>query len=474
MYNHQEGFQFVSSRRAARKQQNQFPTRSRCCIPPVTAPSVEQRQTIVLRDAESPHRSSTQKFYGLRDAISWPRKSTGRKPRTVPSDRRLLVVTESLGVGGTESHLIRLLSRLAAAGWSVAVFCLTERGERAEQVENAGVEVFAAPPLAKRKGLLLRYPAHIALASNKLYGLMRRWRPNIAHFYLPGPYLVGTPVAIAARTPIKIMSRRSLSDYQRNWPTVARLERRLHVKMDAVIGNSRAVVRELLAEGVPQAKVRLIYNGIDVLQPLPDRNEARRALGLDDDTLVGVVVANLIPYKAHRDLIRGLSHVARNLTMPLRILCAGRDHGLRSELEALAAARGITENIQFLGQRSDVSRLLAAADFGLLTPCGNEGFSNVILESMAAGLAMIVTDVGGNAEAVVDAETGFVVPPRNPEAIGDAILCLARDPEQRERLGAAARKRVEETFSLDQCVQAHAELYQEMLDKAEVRRIAAE
>ena len=68
---------------------------------------------------------------------------------------------------------------------------------------------------------------------------MRRWRPDIAHFYLPGPYLIGAHVAIAARVPIKIMSRRSLSDYQRNWPLVARLERRLHTKMDATIGNSK-------------------------------------------------------------------------------------------------------------------------------------------------------------------------------------------------------------------------------------------
>ena len=68
------------------------------------------------------------------------------------------------------------------------------------------------------------------------------------------------------------------SDYQRNWPLVARLERRLHAKMDAVIGNSRAVVRQLIEEGIPESKVRLIYNGIEVSPVLPDRNEARKAL----------------------------------------------------------------------------------------------------------------------------------------------------------------------------------------------------
>jgi glycosyltransferase involved in cell wall biosynthesis len=387
-------------------------------------------------------------------------------------DRRLLVVTESLGVGGTESHLIRTLPRLAASGWSVATFCLTERGERATQVEAAGVEVSAARRLARRKGSFLRYPAHVALATNTLYWLMRRWRPQIAHFYLPGPYLIGANVAIAADIPIKIMSRRSLSDYQRNWPLVARLERRLHTRMDSVIGNSRAVVRQLIDEGIPEDKVRLIYNGIEVSPVLPDRNESRRSFGLDDDTLTGVVIANLIHYKGHRELVRALSHVEAELATPWRILVAGRDHGIRAELEALAAARGIGHRIQFLGEYSDIPRLLAAADFGLLTS-REEGFSNVILEGMAAGLAMIVTDVGGNAEAVVHAETGFVVPPRDPKAIGDAILSLARDPEQRKRFGAAASKRVEKEFSIEKCVKAHADLYEEMLEKSARRKRAA-
>src|SRR6476660_3602885 len=392
---------------------------------------------------------------------------------TMPSNHRLLVVTESLGVGGTESHLIRTLPRLAESGWGVVTFCLTERGKRAGQVEAAGVGVCVAPQLAKRKGSFLRYPAHVTLAANKLYWLMRRWRPQIAHFYLPGPYLIGAHVAIAARVPVKIMSRRSLSDYQRNWPLVVHLERRLHTKMDAVVGNSQAVVHQLIEEGIPEAKLRVIYNGIEASPVLPDRSKARRALGLEDATLIGLVVANLIHYKGHRELVRGLSHVEPALPPDWRILFAGRDHGMRAELEALAAARGISHRIQFLGEYADIPALLAAADFGLLTS-REEGFSNVILEGMAARLAMIVTDVGGNAEAVLHGETGFVVPPRNPKAIGDAILELERNPEQRKRFGAAARKRVEREFSIDKCVKAHADLYEEMLDKIEARKVAAE
>jgi glycosyltransferase involved in cell wall biosynthesis len=387
------------------------------------------------------------------------------------ASRRLLVVTESFGIGGTESHLIRLLPRLVDSGWTVATFCLTERGNSAHLLEAAGVEVFSAPQISNRKSSALRYPAHVALASGTLYRLARRWRPSIAHFYLPGPYVIGAPVAMAARVPIKIMSRRSLASYQRSWPTVARFERLLHRKMDMVVGNSRAVVSELRTEGIPDAKLRLIYNGIKTPALQPKREEARQALGLGPEDLVGVVVANLIRYKGHRELIKGVAHAVAQIRQPLRILLAGRDQGLGPELQSLAREQGVGDMVEFLGQRSDVAPLFAAADFGLLTS-REEGFSNVVLEGMAAGLPMIVTAVGGNPEAVLDGETGLVVPPRNSTAIGDAILRLALDPDLRKRLGEVGQKRVSEEFSIERCVTAHAELYQETLARRQAMDVA--
>jgi glycosyltransferase involved in cell wall biosynthesis len=353
---------------------------------------------------------------------------------------------------------------LAASGWTIAVYCLSERGCRADQIEWAGIKVFVAPRLtAESPGT--RNPANVALAMNDLYRLMRRWRPEIVHFYLPGPYLVGAPVSVAAGIPIKIMSRRSLSHYQQYWPLAARAERLLHRRMDVVIGNSRAVLSDLVAEGVPSHKLRLIYNGIETSIALPDRAEARKALGLPDHAFVGLMIANLIRYKGHADLIEGLASVAQSLPANWRVLCAGRDEGLRAKLERLVEQHGLTANIQFLGERTDVPSLLAAADFGVLASW-EEGFSNVILESMAAGLPMIVTNVGGNPEAVVDRETGLVVPPRDPGAIGRAALSLAEDVGLRQRLGAASLLRVQKEFSIESCVSAHKGLYDQLLPKS--------
>ena len=204
------------------------------------------------------------------------------------SQRKLLVVTESLGVGGTETHLIRTLPHLADLGWRVTVFCLTERGKRADELEAADVEIISSPRLAESKRSPLRYPAHVAVAMRALLPADTALASRRRSFLSAGLHLVGAPVALAARVPMELMSRRSLSDYQRRWPLVARLAGQLHRRMDAVIGNSQAVVRDLIEEGIPRSKIRLIYNGVRVSSTFPDRDEARRELDLDGDVLVGV------------------------------------------------------------------------------------------------------------------------------------------------------------------------------------------
>jgi glycosyltransferase involved in cell wall biosynthesis len=382
---------------------------------------------------------------------------------------RILIVAEALGFGGTESHLVSVLPRLAGAGFDIAVFCLAERGPRADVLERAGIRVLAASRLVNRREKRLLYPLQAGLDCSALYSFARQWRPQIAHFFLPGPYLLGTPVAMAAQIPIKIMSRRSLAHYQQNWLGARHVERLLHSRMNAIVGNCRAILRELMLEGVPEAKLRLIYNGIESEVPRQDKRAARAALDLDDGALIGIVVANLIPYKGHADLIEALALTAPRLPPHWQVLCAGANNDLRPELEALAAARGLADHVRFLGQRRDIDRLLAAADFGVLPSRANEGFSNAILESMRAALPMVVTDVGGNAEAVVDGVTGFVVPPADPSALSAALLRLAHDPELRRKFGDAGRDRVATVFTLDECVANYRALYSEFASASDRR-----
>jgi len=175
------------------------------------------------------------------------------------------------------------------------------------------------------------------------------------------------------------------------------------------------------------------------------------------------IVANLIPYKGHADLVDALALAAPDLPSGWRLLCLGRNDGIGDCLRQRAAMAGIGDNILWLGSRRDVPQILAASDIGLLVS-HQEGFSNAVLEGMAAGLPMVVTDVGGNAEAVADGDTGYVVPARDPQALAAAIRRVARDP-QRRLMGERGRERIHQHFSLDACVDAYERLYEEAMAK---------
>jgi len=294
-----------------------------------------------------------------------------------------------------------------------------------------------------------------------LWLLLWRNPPQVLHFFLPAAYIVGGAVAMFSPVRCKIMSRRSLNHYQLNHPFFAKVERFLHPRMSLILANSEAVRHDLVQEGVDIDKIRLIYNGVDVsnYREVPDRGTLRQMENIPATALVMTMVANLIPYKGHLDLLEALAKISHRLPENWILLCAGRDDGIGAELENFALRQGISENVRFLGSRSDVAKLLALSDIGLLTS-HEEGFSNSVLEGMASGLPMVVTDVGGNAEAVEDGVTGFVVPARSPVALGDAILQLL-DASKRAQLGALGKKRATNLFSLEACVSHYEAIYRE-------------
>jgi glycosyltransferase involved in cell wall biosynthesis len=378
----------------------------------------------------------------------------------------ILFVIGGLDIGGTERHLLSVGGGLRRADWRVWVYSLAGDGPLRGGLEAAGVRV-ALPPISKEDvpNIKILRALRLALAAIHLTYTMLRLRPRIAHFFLPAAYMIGAVSASLTSVKIRIMSRRSLNIYQRGYPLMRWLEMNLHRGMSAVLGNSKAVIAELREEErVPSSKLALIYNGIELSPVLSgDRNNIRSSMGIDDRTLIYIIVANLIPYKGHLDLITALGIANEQIGQPWKLLVVGRDDGAGSDIRELAKKLNIDGKLTCLGMRTDVTQLLSASDVALL--CSHqEGFSNSILEAMAAGLPMIVTSVGGNAEAVVDGETGLVVPPRDPQALAAAIIRLARDPELRERFGRAARERVVSQFSLDACVTKYSALYRGLLD----------
>jgi len=367
---------------------------------------------------------------------------------TQPLD--VLFVISGLGVGGSERQLALLASRLARDGATTAVYAIVD-GPVRQDLEANGVEVLLGP------GARPSDVRTVVKTAIDLYSVMRRRRPHIVHFFLPAAFLIGAPLALLAGIPVRVMSRRSLNSYQRH--AFARIGERWCLRtIHAALGNSRSVVAQLLQEGVQPSRVGLIYNGVAIPKADVTRDNARAQLGLSSDALVMSVIANLIPYKGHDDLIDALALAGPHLPAGWRLLAVGRDDGIGVRLKRRVHELGMEENIVFMGSRNDVRTILAASDLGILSS-HQEGFSNAVLEGMAAGLPMIVTQVGGNAEAVIDGETGIVVPAHDSERLAAAINRLAADVTLRDAFGAAGRKRASDEFGGDRFVHLHRDVY---------------
>lgn len=388
-----------------------------------------------------------------------------------PAPARIAFVIGGLDFGGAEKHLSMILPALPKDEFSAELHVLVRKGALAPTVEGAGVPVFAPPLTRKPAGDRALFKiVQIVVSACALAARFVARRPTIVHFFLPESYLVGAPLAVLTGRPLRVMSRRSLNDYQNKYPIFAWIERRLHRLMTRVLGNSRSVVEQLVREeGVARERCALIYNGCDVhawpadsAVLMEERQAARQKFGLGPDELAFVIVANLIPYKGHLDLVRALALFADGAPRPWRLLVVGRDDGAGDAVRQEATRLHVGDRLQFLGETADVRPVLAAGDVGLLVS-HQEGFSNALLEYMAARLPVVATDVGGNAEAVMHNETGFIVPPRAPEALAGALRRLADDGELRRVFGEAGRKRVEERFSNERCVAEYVSLYRTLL-----------
>jgi glycosyltransferase involved in cell wall biosynthesis len=176
------------------------------------------------------------------------------------------------------------------------------------------------------------------------------------------------------------------------------------------------------------------------------------------------MVAGFRPEKNHDVFFEGLLQALPSIR-GLRVLAVGGGPLLERCRERFAASALGSRSV-FTGNVTDVLPCLWAMDVGCLTPGSNEGFSNAIIEQMAVGLPMIVSDVGGNAEAVIDGSSGWVIPPLDSAALCRALIAVYGDQERAASMGRAARTRAQERFSLQRMCAAHAQLYVSLCEGA--------
>ena len=197
----------------------------------------------------------------------------------------------------------------------------------------------------------------------------------------------------------------------------------------------------------------VIHNGVGLERP-------QRAPGPAPQPATLLSVGRFRPPKDFTSLIRAMAALEPG-TARLRIAGDGPD---RPAIEQEIATLGLHETVELLGTRADVDELLAAADVFVLSS-DSEGLPMSVLEAMAAGLPVIASAVGGVPELVADKETGALVPPRDSQALAAAIREIAGDPQLRDRLGQAGRRRARQEFSLEACRRRHLDLYRDLLRK---------
>jgi glycosyltransferase involved in cell wall biosynthesis len=377
-----------------------------------------------------------------------------------PGPLRILFIIDWFHrTGGTEKHLVQLIAGLPTQSFECGVVVF-DRGDNAllDELSRRGIPVIHLP-------VGREYVPNALRQAWRLARLIRRNRYDIVQTYHQKSDTYGALVAWACGVRHLISSKRDTGELRTRLHTF--LNRRMSGMFEAIIMAAEGVRRAVVARDglAPRKRIITIYNGVDTRRFRPPTGEERRAartrLDLCDGDLVVGMVAGLRPEKNHDVFLEALLRVAPQVTN-LKVLLVGAGP-LLERYRAQFGDGSLREKTLFAGDVADVLPWVWAMDIGCLTPGSNEGFSNAVIEQMSAGLAMIVTDVGGNAEAVADGENGIVVAAGDAAALAQALLRLANDVPLRREMGRASRRRVEENFSLEQMCARHAQLYREIL-----------
>ena len=365
-------------------------------------------------------------------------------------------------IAGAERQLMLLAVGLRRRGWRVSVLALAGTGgAAAEELNDAGVGFLS---LGMRKGLA------DPRGWTRFIGWVRRSKPDVVHAHLPHAAWLARWARLLAPVPVVIDTLHSSSTggAGRHWGY--RFSRGLADQVTAV---SRSVAdAHISARMVRPDTLTILPNGVDVEEWRPDeqvRAEMRRELNLGDGFL-WLAAGRLEMVKDYPTLIKAMVAVPA----PVRLVIAGGGP-LLNNLAHLVSHLGLHERVKFLGFEPNLKRWFQAAD-GFVHASRWEGLPLALLEAAACELPAVATDVPGSREVVLDGETGTLVPAADASALAWAMTSLMRTPAgERRRLGACARQRAVEHFSLTSSFDRWEELYGSLLRRnsrqAAVRRI---
>lgn len=355
-------------------------------------------------------------------------------------------------------QLVRLLCE--SGRYDVRIACLHKEGMLRDEIEK--LKLGEIPEY----GLTSFYNRNMWRQLRRFAFFLREHEIDVVHTHDFYTNIFGMAGAKLAGTKARIASRRETNGVRTRAQKIA--ERAAYKFAGAIIANAEAVRRQLIAEGVPERKTKVIYNGLDVARVAPQGNLSRdEMLGKLNVPRSGeaqrfvTIVANLrLAVKDHPMFLRAAKRVCESVPEANFLLAGEGD--LTGTLQALAAELGLTKKTFFLGRCENVAELLAVSDVCVLSSKA-EGFSNSILEYMAAARPVVATDVGGAREAIAENETGFLVASGDDDALAARIVFLLRNTERAHEMGERGRQIIEERFSCEAQLALTEELYDQLL-----------
>jgi glycosyltransferase involved in cell wall biosynthesis len=368
---------------------------------------------------------------------------------------RVALLVTSLDRGGAETQVVLLGVELARRGYTVAVISLVAPTAFTVELMEAGVEVFS---------LRMRPGAVNARGLARLIRFLVWFRPRILHSHLFHANILARVARMVVPVPIVISTLHSASESGRRRSDthlrdlVYRATGRL---ADHVVAVCEAVARRhAAAKATRPGRVQVIPNGVDTAVFRPDserRARMRRELGVDG-SFVWLAAGRLMWKKDYPTMLRAFAAQTGGVLMVAGV--GPQDGELRSMAEELRA------EVRWLGERDDMAALMNAAD-ALVLSSAIEGLPMVLLEAAASGLVAVSTDAGGAREAIVEGETGYVVPVGDVEALSSAMALVATlDATGRERMSRRARAHAVTRFDLKAVATQWERCYGELLERA--------
>lgn len=378
-------------------------------------------------------------------------RHTARVSESARVRPRVLHLITSFEIGGTERQAVELLKRLDSERYDVRLAVLRNEGPFYSEIESRFPDVPRFP-------LNNFYDANAVKQLARLRGLMLREKIDILHAHDFYSSFIGAAAArlcgvqvIACQRHLKLSDRRA---HKLGTRVIQRLAHRILV-------NSEAIREHIIAnDGAQPSKIVVVKNGVVPASPGANaRTELCRELGLDAGVTIVGIVARLQAVKGHRFFINAASEVLRSRTDAHFVLVG--DGPLRTEIERQAFELGITDRVHLVGDRTNVSRLVAAFDLLVLASL-HEGLPNAVMEAMAAGVPVVATAVGGTKELITDSETGYLAPPSNSAALAERILFALGDESHRDEIVSAARRKITSAFGIERMVESVEALYDEI------------